>query len=478
MPNTKIQIVLDNLATRNERILQSVLQKWFVFMREQILRDLSAKFKKDITSELTDWEFIEGQGIRDIKPAAVKIFESGGNAAYRQLAIEGSFDIINVPAVKAVNKFCAKLVVDVTAETKKGIRTFIRHGVKEGMSMPKIARELRPLVGLTDRQTDSIINFRRILEEKRPDLSAAQVDRKVMVQTNKVHRRRMENIARTETARAQNIGYCQGLEEIGVVETEFLSEPDACDECLALNGTRFPVSQAGDIIPVHPRGRCAMLPVVGDKTITETLASAPPELPGAMASEEGLMPWKRYLGEHTGEKPTGGLLYDWYKLRYETTGKITSGTKKFLRAKAPKFEATSIKISKPIPGLEDIIKPIKVPRGPKPIKIPVPKPKPVTVKPVVPEPTPRPSMLSHKLNEPNWMQQKAWEEGLTTKEKYAIRRWTQGGDEYHELRWGWINRRVPASVDYINYEGPMNAATQKKFVATFKSAIDKSALYE
>ena len=103
MPNTKTQVILDNLANRNERILQSVLQRWFAFMRKQILWSLSVKFKKDITSELTDWEFIEEQGIRNIKPAALKIMQSGGNTAYRQLAIEGSFDILNVNAIKAAD---------------------------------------------------------------------------------------------------------------------------------------------------------------------------------------------------------------------------------------------------------------------------------------------------------------------------------------------------------------------------------------
>jgi len=280
MPNTKIQVILDNLATRNERILRPVLQRWFAFMRKQVLWSLSVKFKKDITSELTDWEFIEGQGIRNIKPAALEIMQSGGNTAYRQLAIVGSFDVLNVNAIKAADKFCAKLVVDITAETKKGIRTFIRHGVKEGMSMPKIARKLRPLVGLTDRQMDSIINFRRILEEKRPDLSAAQVDRKVMVQTNKVHRRRMENIARTETARAQNIGYVQGLEDVGVEQMELSNAPGACDECVALDGKKYPISEASRIIPVHPRCRCAMLPVINNKTITGELKHTPSGLSG------------------------------------------------------------------------------------------------------------------------------------------------------------------------------------------------------
>jgi len=370
-----IEVVLSNLAIRNERILRVPLQQWMGFANAQIKRDLASKFKKSVTSKLTDWQFIEEQGKKTLKPASLKIMQSGGNAAYKQLAISGSFDVLNVRAVKAAEKFTAKLVKDVTANTKKGIRTYISAGVKAGKAMPTIAKELRPLVGLTKLQTKSIINYRKTLGDL-DRFSPAQIDKKVLSYTNKTHRRRMENIARTETARAQNIGYCQGLEDVGVVEAELrISAVDYCDDCLVLDKTRYPVGEAGAILPVHPRCRCAMLPVVDDKVISETLHLTPPELPGAMSSEEGLAPWKSYLNTHAGEKPSSGLLYDWYKIRYETTGKITGGTKKYLRSHAAKYEATSVRISKPISGLEDIIKPIRALPGPKPINIPVPKPK-------------------------------------------------------------------------------------------------------
>ena len=376
MPKTEIQTVLDRLTTRNERVLRVPLQIWMDVAQKQIRKDLRDKYiKKDITTELTDWNFIEDQGKRTLKPAALKVMQTGGNVAYKQLAITGSFDVLNVHAVRAADKFCAKLVTNVTQKTKEGVRTFVSAGIKEGKQMGKIARELRPLVGLTKPQTQAVMNYRKLLTEKRPDLSAAQIDKNVMAYTNKTHRRRMENIARTETARAQNVGYCQGLAEVGVAEAEFAIAPtDYCEECEALNGTRYPVAEAGEIIPVHPLCRCAMLPVVGEETIDGMLDSPPPELPGILASEEGKMSWPKYRTLHQGEKTNTALLYDYYKIQYETTGRMAEGTKKFLRAKAPKFEATSIKISKPIPGLEDIIKPVKIPVGAKPVKIPTPEP--------------------------------------------------------------------------------------------------------
>lgn len=279
MARPKIQDVLNNLAIKNERLLQVVLQEWMNFAQKQIKRDLLSKYQKSMVAELTDWEIIENQGVRTIKPVALEIMQTGGNAAYKHLAIMGSFDVLNVQAVKAVEKFCSKLVTNVTAETKKGINTYVKHGIKQGHSMPKIARELRPLVGLTGKQTQAIINFRNSLQLRRPELTVDQLDKAVMRYTNKTHRQRMLTIARTETARAQNIGYVQGLDQVGVKETEFSASFDACEElCIPLDGTRFKVGEALGIIPVHPRCRCAMLPVISNKVISERLKKPHPKL--------------------------------------------------------------------------------------------------------------------------------------------------------------------------------------------------------
>lgn len=276
----KIQNILDSLLRRNERLMRIALREWFNFTQKQIRQDLTSKYVKSassITSKLTDWELIESQGITTIKPAAVEIMQSSGNVAYRHLAIAGSFDIVNVPAVRAVNKFCSKLVTDVTANTKKGINTYIKHGIKEGHSMSKVARDLRPLVGLTGKQTQAIINYRKQLQLT-TDLSAKQVDKMVMRYTAKTHRQRMLTIARTETANAQNIGYCQGLEQVGVKEAELKNGSNPCEECIGLNGTKYPIAEAGDVITVHPRCTCAMLPVIDDKVISERLKKPNPKL--------------------------------------------------------------------------------------------------------------------------------------------------------------------------------------------------------
>lgn len=272
---------LDGMLRRNEIVFQEAIRRWFNFTVKQIQTDLRSKFQKDIISELTDWEFLEENGQKILKPASLKVMKSGGDAAYKILAMEGSFDVLNVRSVEAADKFCGKLVREVNGETKKGIRTFISTGIKEGKPMPKIAREIRPLVGLTKTQTDSVVNYRKLLEDKEkfPKLSAADIDRKVQRYSDKTHRRRALTIARTEIARAQNLGYVMGLEDLGVEKVEFSASVGACDICAAMDGKKYDVGRASGIIPVHPNCRCAMLPVVGEKTINKPLKKPPSEIP-------------------------------------------------------------------------------------------------------------------------------------------------------------------------------------------------------
>ena len=263
-----IQSDLSRLAVRNERIMLIALRSWFYFINKQIRRDLGTKYAKSVTSELTDWEFIEEEGKDIIQPASIKIIQSGGDKAYKMFRVSGTFSVLNVKAVQAADKFTAKLVREVNEGTKAGIRSYISSGIKDGKSMPKIARELRPLIGLTKNQTESIMNYRKLLEDKGkfPKLTQTDINRKVQRYADKTHRRRAATIARTETARAQNIGYVQGLQEVGVEQVEFSASPGACEICEIKNGDIYSVQEADIIIPVHPNCRCAPLPVLAGKT--------------------------------------------------------------------------------------------------------------------------------------------------------------------------------------------------------------------
>lgn len=390
----------DNLLSRNERDMRRGLRIWFAGTIKQVRSDLIQQFaKKDITTYLTDWKRIEDNGKVILKPVVLEVTRKGGQLSYKSLGVADKFDVTNPRAVANVNKHCAKLVREVTTETKKGIRTFINAGIKQGKGMPQIARELRPIVGLTKRQVQSVANYERMLKEAK--LPADKIKKKVRKYRDRTHRRRMQTIARTETARAQNFGYVQGLEEIGINEVEFLIAAGACDICINLNTERYSLEDAEAVIPVHPNCRCAMLPVINDRKIQRPLVSAPPNLPGVMAPVKDLQPWRQYLASHRGgDKNFSAVLYDWYKLNYEATGKLSSSAHKFLLKRAKSFEAASVKIKVPIPG---VIRP--------PVIKPPPDIKPPTVKPLP----------------PRFKNTDAWLDAMTREQKKSVTWYTHGG---------------------------------------------------
>jgi SPP1 gp7 family putative phage head morphogenesis protein len=67
---------------------------------------------------------------------------------------------------------------------------------------------------------------------------------------------RAETISRTEVISAYNEGHLHRYETEGVDKSEFYAAPDACLECLPLDGQIYPTKEAHGIIPVHPQCRC------------------------------------------------------------------------------------------------------------------------------------------------------------------------------------------------------------------------------
>ena len=240
--------------------LRPKVNEWMGIMRRRILSDLTRRFKKDvaleITTKLTDWEWIQDNGRRILKPALLTVLGNGGDEAFIIGGIEARFDILNPKSVAWAEKHCAKLVREVTEETRAGIRDVIARGVKEGKSVPRMAKEIRPLVGLTSRQSMAVANYDEWLIMNRPELSATEVSRRVDVYARRMHRRRAKMISHTESAFAVDEGTLQGYEQVGVKEVEILLAEGACDDCVELAQKRYKPSEAHGILPAHPVCRC------------------------------------------------------------------------------------------------------------------------------------------------------------------------------------------------------------------------------
>ena len=268
---SKIRRDQNLLLDKNFKIMLPIIEKWMRYTNAQIIKDLNKKyinksFQKTevgrITTKLTDWGKLEVDGITMVKPATLEIFETGGNEAFRIAGIEGAFDVVNVEAVNIVNKICSEDIKDILDNTKKSINTLIKTGIQEGQAMSKIAKQIRPLVGLTERQALAVVHYREKLLAKFPKYSVAKLDKMAKRYSDKLHRYRADMIARTETARAQSEGTLQGYKNLGYKRVEWSANADACSRCMALAGHRFSIEEASGMLPLHPDCRCSWIVVI------------------------------------------------------------------------------------------------------------------------------------------------------------------------------------------------------------------------
>jgi len=250
------------LKRLNERKLIPKVNEFMKYMRKQLQKGLTrvrARKPETFTEQLADWDAIIEEGKRILKPELLKILAEGGKAVVERKIIkqelEPRFDILGVPAVKWAEKHTAKLVTEVIEETKQAIRQEIKAGVDYGKSIQKIAKELRPIVGLTSKQAGAVAKYRLLLEEQA--LPEQRIVSLVERYANKLHRFRTQMIARTETASALSEGTLQGFGQIGIKRVQGVADEEACEYCLEnIDGKIYTLDEASGLIPAHPQCEC------------------------------------------------------------------------------------------------------------------------------------------------------------------------------------------------------------------------------
>jgi HK97 family phage portal protein len=175
--------------------------------------------------------------IKEILPRITEMVSLNGTSAYTELGVEGSFRVDNPKVIKWIKDKIGKLIKNedgtgILDTTLKDLRKTLAEGVKEGESIPKLAKRVSSVYGEA-----------------------------------KGYRSKL--IARTETIAASNQGALQAYDQSGVVEKkEWLTALDerTCEECAALNGQirKLQENFSGGVEtpPLHPNCRCTIIPVL------------------------------------------------------------------------------------------------------------------------------------------------------------------------------------------------------------------------
>lgn len=263
MNNKRIAYSLRFQLKKSKRLLAAAIRKWLNFTQRQLHKDIQAsRFKKD-EAYFGSWALIEKKGNSYLQPTILEIYLSGQKQADKVLGITTTFEVYNVAAIRAAETICSELVTSVTEATRRAVNVHIAAGIESGQSAYHIGRELRTVVGLNAPQAIAVRNFRIAQVAKYPGISVTKLNKKVLRYSKKKLKLRTETIARTESARAQTVGYCDKLHEEGVTEVEFSASSTACEEqCQPLDGNKYSVADGAGVIPVHPNCTCVMLPVI------------------------------------------------------------------------------------------------------------------------------------------------------------------------------------------------------------------------
>ena len=185
------------------------------------------------------------------------------------------FDLTNPSSVRVAAEQAALAVRQISDSTRKAIREIIKRGQMGQLTVRDQARKIRELIGLTERQTASVLNFRNSLIEQ--GISGQRLERMVSRKYDQTLKRRAMNIARTESINAANAGQLdiwnqaadQGLVDRDTAQKRWITSLDdrACPICVPMDGQLRPLNEpftspfngASTMSPsIHSSCRCAM----------------------------------------------------------------------------------------------------------------------------------------------------------------------------------------------------------------------------
>lgn len=184
-----------------------------------------------------------------------------------------SFTGKNEEAQRAAAQQAARLVTQVSEETRANIRNLITRSIREGIPPYDAARSIRGMVGLTSAQGQAGMNYRKGLIDS--GLPITRVNALTDKYAAKQLRSRAESIARTEIMGALNAGQkaaWKDAQKEGLLgddaRKEWMTVDQACPRCAPLDGRTVGINDSFGVSdpPLHPRCMCTLGVVPGKLT--------------------------------------------------------------------------------------------------------------------------------------------------------------------------------------------------------------------
>lgn len=211
-------------------------------------------------------------------------FLKGARHAVNELQAAGiglSFDLVNDRAVVFADTFTRTFAGGISDAARTAIQEEVTLGMQGQRTPQQIARNIRDVIGLNNRDAAFLHRFEQRLVEEEGVTAAERAERVREMNTSLIHRR-AKVIARTEVIRGHNMGQLGAWNE--AVEEGLLNPADVMQQwtvtrddrldiihCEPLDRAKAPLNgttwkKQGRVIkegligpPVHPNCRCAVV---------------------------------------------------------------------------------------------------------------------------------------------------------------------------------------------------------------------------
>ncbi len=215
---------------------------------------------------------LTGEQLAPIRDAIHSVTASTAKLTSAELGMD--FALVSPRAVRFAEEQAGRLITGLDSETRTAVRQIIVQGQREGLNVRNQAKQIRRIVGLTQRDALAVDRFLNAsLEAGTRQTRAFQLADRM---SNRLLRRRAENIARTETLNSANSGVRLSMEtaqDQGLLpqsaELVWIVTPDSrlCELCAPLDGVTVSL---GD--PFQTDVRATSFDVQGQKvTVAETV---------------------------------------------------------------------------------------------------------------------------------------------------------------------------------------------------------------
>jgi hypothetical protein len=204
--------------------------------------------------------------LEKLLPLLSKGMADGAAQALATLQVPLRFDLKNAAVQTWIDEHSATLVKQISDDTRAGIRAILSRGYADGLTPFEQGKQIRSIVGLTERQANAVANYRAGLIDagRKPAQAESLTERYSAKQLRFRANLIATNESNTAANRGQRAAWNQSAEAgfIDRVTTRrvWIASSDACPECEPLDGEEVAFDDEFDEgdPPIHVGCRCSV----------------------------------------------------------------------------------------------------------------------------------------------------------------------------------------------------------------------------